>query len=298
MILEALLAAAAVALVSLTGVFFFGSSQKIINSQKYIVPIAVGIFLSLVLFELIPETLSLSPELGGIAVAFGFILFYVLANYLHKKFHHLDAEDCDRKGAATLLLIGDGIHNIADGVILGGAFLIDPAVGVATAIGLALHEIPQEIVEFGVLLRGGYSRTQAALLNLLSASSVILGTLLILLLAEYAQEYIWIITGVAAGNLLFLAASDLLPRIHGNLQDYGSIWYPTISIVLGFLVMTAVISWAHGYIAHDHGQHDHDHSGHELEMEAEDHHYDHDDHEDHNHDHEEVSQLLILGEYA
>jgi len=218
---------------------------------------AVGVFLSLVLFELIPETLELSPEFGGIAVAFGFISFYVLANYLHKKYHHLEAEECDRKGAAALLLVGDGIHNIADGVILGGAFLINPTVGVATAIGLALHEIPQEIVEFGVLLRGGYTKMQAAFFNLLSASSIVLGVLLILLVAEHAADFIWIITGVAAGNLLFLAASDLLPRIHGNLKNYGSIWHSTVSITLGFIVMTSVLMWTHEHYGHGH-EHEHE----------------------------------------
>lgn len=257
MILEAIFAAVCISLVSLIGVFFFGNTQKFIGAQKYVVPIAVGVFLSLVLFELIPETLELSPELGGIAVAFGFISFYLLANYLHQKYHHLEADDCDRKGAAALLLIGDGIHNIADGVILGGAFLVDPTVGVATAIGLALHEIPQEIVEYGVLLRGGYTRLRASIYNLLSASSIILGVLLIMLVAEHAADFIWIITGVAAGNLLFLAASDLLPRIHGNLKNYGSIWHSTTSIIVGFIVMTGVLMWTHEDYGHGH-EHDED----------------------------------------
>jgi len=255
MVLEPLLAASLITLISLTGVFFFRNSKKLQGTQRFVVPIAVGVFLSLVLFELIPETLELSPEFGGIAVAFGFISFYVLANYLHKKFHCLETEDCDRKGAATLLLIGDGIHNLADGVVLGGAFLIDPAVGVATAIGLALHEIPQEIVEFGVLIRAGYSKRKAMFYNLLSASSIILGTLLIIIISEHAEEYIWIITGIAAGNLLFLAASDLLPRIHGNLKNYGSIWHSTISIVLGFIIMTSLLSWTHEQFGHGH-EHD------------------------------------------
>lgn len=252
MVVESILASVAVALTSLVGVFFFGGSSKFVGAQRYVTPIAVGVFLSLVLYELIPETIMASEEYGGIVVAFGFLTFYVLSSYLHRKFHHLEADDCDRKGAATLLLIGDAVHNIADGVILGGAFLIDPTVGVATAIGLALHEIPQEIVEFGVLLRGGYSKIQAALYNLLSASSIVLGTILILILAEHAEEYIWIITGIAAGNLLFLAASDLLPRIHGGLREYGNIWNSTIAIILGFIIMTGILMWTHEEIGHLH----------------------------------------------
>ena len=258
MIFESIIASFCVAAVSLVGVFFFGNNKRLIGSQRYVVPVAVGVFLSLVLFELIPETLALSPSFGGIAVAFGFIAFYVLASVLHKRYHHLEADECDRKGAASLLLIGDAIHNVADGVILGGAFLIDPSVGVATAIGLAVHEIPQEIVEFGVLIRAGYSRSKAALYNLISASSIVIGTLLIIVIAEHAEEYIWIITGVAAGNLLFLAASDLLPRIHGNLKNYGSIWHSAISITLGFIIMTSVLIWTHEYFGYDH-KHDGEH---------------------------------------
>ncbi|MCA9363381.1 ZIP family metal transporter, partial [Candidatus Kaiserbacteria bacterium] len=216
MFIEAIGYSVLVALTSLIGIFFFGNNKKLIGAQKFVVPMAVGVFLSLVLFELIPETIELSPAYGSMSVALGFIAFYILANVLHQKYHCHEEEDCNRKSAALLLLVGDTIHNIADGIILGGAFLINPAIGVATAIGLALHEIPQEIVEFGVLIRGGFSKTKAAMLNLISASSIVLGTIFILLVAEHAEDYIWIFTGFAAGNLLFLAASDLLPRIHGN----------------------------------------------------------------------------------
>lgn len=252
MILDALIASSLVAAASLLGVLFFGNSKKLIGSERFVVPIAVGVFLSLVLYELIPETLEASPEFGGIAVVVGFISFYVLSNILHKKFHHLEADDCGEKSGAALILIGDAVHNLADGFILGGAFLINPAVGVATAFGLAIHEIPQEIVEFGVLVRAGYSKKQAALLNLVSASTIVVGTLLIIFIARHADAYVWLFTGFAAGNLLYLAASDLLPRIHGNLKNYGSVWHSTLAIIIGFSVMSLVITWTHDQFGHGH----------------------------------------------
>lgn len=252
---EVYIAAILVALASLVGVLFFGdTSGRLTGSQKYAIPVAVGVFLSLVLFELIPETMALAPEYGGIAVALGFVLFYILANVLHQRYHHLEDEACDRKGAAMLLLVGDSVHNIADGIVLGGAFMIDPAAGIATAIGLALHEIPQEIVEFGVLLRGGFSKTRAAILNLLSASSILIGVVLVTIISAHAAQYVWILTGVAAGNLLFLAASDLLPRIHGNLKHYGSIWHSSTAIILGFLLMTTILHWTHEQLGHGHDE--------------------------------------------
>lgn len=253
MIFDALLASLLVAAASLIGVFLFGSTKTVARIERFIVPLAVGVFLSLAFYELIPETLEAAPEVGGAAIMFGFVSFYVLANILHKRHHHnSDTETCDKKNAASLILIGDAIHNLADGFILGGAFLIDPTVGVATAFGLALHEIPQEIVEFGVLLRAGYSKTEAAIKNFLSASSIIVGTLGIILIAKHADEYVWILTGFAAGNLLFLAASDLLPRIHGNSKEYGSVTRSTAVIVIGFVIMSGVITWTHETFGHGH----------------------------------------------
>lgn len=268
MILEAILAAAAVALCSLVGAFFFGGSDRIGGIEKYVVPTAVGVFLSLVLFELIPETLEANATWGGIAVAFGFLAFYVLSYELHRYFHiaHHDDINCRHKGAATLLLIGDAIHNVADGVVLGAAFLVDPALGVAVAVGLALHEIPQEIVEFGVLIRGGYPRLQAALLNLLSASSIVLGTVITILLAESFADFVWIITGVAAGNLLYIAAGDLLPRVHGSLASYGSFWKTFGTMVLGFLAMTLVLIYTHETFGHGLEAESHDSAAHEEDV--------------------------------
>lgn len=262
MIIEALAAASLVALASLIGALFFGNAKFIVTSERFFVPLTVGVFLSLVLYELVPETLEQSPEFGGIAVMFGFIGFYVLASILHKRYHKLEVDECDRKGAAALILIGDAVHNLADGFILGAAFLIEPSVGVAVAIGLALHEIPQEIVEFGVLLRAGYSRTEAILRNLLSASSIIAGTLFIILVSEQAGEYVWILTGFAAGNLLFLAASDLLPRIHDTEKHAGKIWNSAILIVLGFAVMSSVITWTHHQFGHGHEEAGHTEEAH------------------------------------
>jgi len=256
MLLDALIAASLIAAASLSGALVFGDTRRLVGLSRYVVPTAVGVFLSLVLYELVPETLAAAPEWGGVVVALGFMLFYVLAYRFHKAWHHQAAEErCERKEAAMLLLVGDAIHNLADGVILASAFLINPAVGVATAVGLALHEIPQEIVEFGVLVRAGYSRVEAALRNLLSASTIILGVLFTFAVAELAQDFVWVITGLAAGALLYLAASDLLPRIHGNLANYGSVTATVTAIVLGFSLMTGILYWSHEtFMPHEHDE--------------------------------------------
>ena len=118
---------------------------------------------------------------------------------------------------------------------------------------------------------------RAALYNLISAGSIIVGTIFIILVSEHASEYVWILTGIAAGNLLFLAASDLLPRIHGNLKNYGSIWNSATSITLGFLVMTSVLIWTHENFGHDELHSEEEHAGEELRDDEGDENDDHDE---------------------
>lgn len=273
MLIDAIIASLLVAAASLIGALIFGSNAGVAKSERYLIPLTVGVFLSLALFELIPETLLTAPELGGIAVMIGFVGFYILSSMLHKHYHNKNEEDCDKKGAAALILIGDAVHNLADGFILGGAFLVDPAIGVAVAFGLALHEIPQEIVEFGILMRAGYTKGQAAVRNLLSASSIVVGTIIIILIAEHADEYVWILTGFAAGNLLFLAAGDLLPRIHGTVKEHGGIYGSAAAIMIGFIVMSGVIYYTHETFGHGHEEAEHGHAEEKNTQLVEDHTY-------------------------
>lgn len=266
MIIDALLASLLVASASIAGAFFFGN-RSFGNYEKFVIPVAVGVFLSLAFYELIPETLITNPEYGGLVVAAGFVAFYILSSYLHRRYHDQKIENCETRGAANMILVGDAIHNLADGFILGTAFLIDPALGFVTAIGLALHEVPQEIVEFGVLVRGGYSRWEALARNAISASTIVFGTLTVILVSEHLSEYAWVLTGFAAGNLLYLASSELLPKIHGNLARYGGVWQAAVAIILGLLIMTSILEWTHNHYGHGH---DHDYE-HEKHSEDEDH---------------------------
>lgn len=258
--LLAVVASSGVALTAVLGALFFGNRQDIMGVGRYVVPVAVGILLSFVLSELIPETLASAPTVGGLVVALGFIGFYVFSNYLHQRMHTSEQENCERKTAAVLFLTSDALHNLADGVVLGSAFLIGPAVGMATAVGLAIHEIPKEIVEFGVLVSAGYTRRQALLRNMMSASAIVIGTVLTMGMAEVFDASLWVITGLAAGALLFLAASKLLPKIHGNVQNYGGVWPAAAAILAGFVMMTVIINIAHSYAPHTH---DHDQDAHQ-----------------------------------
>lgn len=249
MFFEPIIAAIIVALLSLTGVFLFGSRGHITGTHRFIIPLAIGVFLGVVFFELIPETLESGGESGSLPIALGFIGFFLLSQILHTYHHHhgdnCENDGCEDKVGASLLLVGDSVHNLADGIVIASAFLINPAVGIATTIGIALHEIPQEIVEFAILLKAGYSKGKAAFYNFLSASTVIVGVAITILLANTFGNYIWILTGLAAGNLLYIAASDLLPDLQEVSRQHGTTWQPFVAMLVGLLGIMFILNLTH-----------------------------------------------------
>lgn len=244
---ESFIAAGCIALLSLLGVVFFGKSGHLKGAHRFIVPIAIGVFLGVIFFELIPETLEGSHFYGSIAIAVGFLSFYLLSHLLRTFHHHHDDEhdECEQQRGASMLLIGDAIHNIADGVVIASAFLINPAVGIAATIGIALHEIPQEIAEFGVLIHAGYSKKKALAYNFLSASSIFIGVLLCALFASLG-DFIWILTGIAAGNLLYIAASDMIPELNHKTQK-DHFMQTFLSTIVGLVIIVSLLTWSHEY---------------------------------------------------
>ncbi len=253
MIFEMFLASCSIALLSLIGIVFFGKNTNESRMHHFILPTAVGVFLGIVFFELIPETLEASPEWGPVALAIGFLGFYFLSHILETFHHHHDepGDHCVKNGA-RMLLIGDAIHNLADGVVIASAFMIDPIVGVFTTIGIALHEIPQEIAEFGVLIRSGYTRTKALTYNFLTALSVVIGTVLTYFFATTFTDYVFILTGIAAGNLLYIATADLIPELRESHRDH---FFKTFcATLIGMIAIASLITYSHerfGEVMHE-----------------------------------------------
>jgi zinc and cadmium transporter len=250
---EPFIAAGIISLLSLVGILFLGQRGHLTGTHRFIIPIAIGMFLGVIFFELIPETLEAAELYGSVAIVVGFLSFYVLAHLLKTYHHHhndTDSHDThDTKKSASMLLIGDAIHNISDGVVIVSAFLIHPAVGIATTVGIALHEIPQEIAEYGVLVHAGYTRKKALFYNFLSSLSIFIGVAVSIFFASFG-EYIWILTGIAAGNLLYIVASDLIPELQE--QTHKDHFMKTfLSTLLGLIVITALITYTHELFGHE-----------------------------------------------
>jgi zinc and cadmium transporter len=185
-----------------------------------LVALSAGSLVGGAFFHMIPESIektgaSLSVYIYVVA---GFTFFLFLEQMLHWHHCHRDDTQC-KKPQTYLILIGDGIHNFIGGIAVAGTFLIDIRLGISTWLAAAAHEVPQEIGDFGVLVHGGWSRKKALLLNFLSASTFLLGGLLAYTLSF--SSWIYYLIPFAAGNFIYIGASDLIPEVnkHRNLSN-------------------------------------------------------------------------------
>jgi zinc and cadmium transporter len=243
--LLALSGAVLIALLSLIGALFFHEKVDTERLHRFIIPAAVGIFLGVVFFELIPETLHASELWGAVTILIGFLGFYLLSHILDTyHHHHTDAHDGCGQGGAKKLLIGDAVHNLADGVVIATSFMVNPTLGAIATVGIALHEIPQEIGEYAVLRAACYSQKRALFLTILSASTAVLGVLLTYAFGHVLEAYLFVLLGVAAGNLLYIATSDLIPELrHSHRDHFGKTFLATVS---GVILIGALTSISHG----------------------------------------------------
>jgi zinc and cadmium transporter len=260
MLTHALLAGLLIATLSLSGSLLFGNARFAHSIHRFIIPLAIGVFLCVAFLELIPETLAQSSENGPLIILLGFLLFYGFSHLLRAFHHHHDDAEAYKKDSATRLLIGDALHNATDGIVIASAFMIDPAIGLLTTIGIALHEIPQEIAEYGVLLHAGYSKRRALLLNFLSALSVFVGIFVTFMFVSLAPTLSYILIGIAAGNLLYIATADLIPELRESHQDHFVQSFATT--LIGIILMGSLIHIVHEQIKH--AEHGDGHANHEM----------------------------------
>lgn len=178
-----------------------------------LVAFAAGSLIGGALFHMLPASLSAMPATESLRwVAIGFLVFFGLEQFLHWHHCHRESVDCKKKPLTYLILVGDGIHNFLGGLSIAGVFLMDVRLGIAAWIAAAAHEVPQEIGDFGVLLHGGWSKRRALLFNLLSGLTFLVGAL-IAYAASTRIDVRWLVP-LAAGNFLYIGASDLVPEVN------------------------------------------------------------------------------------
>jgi len=170
----------------------------------------------------------------------GIILFFVLEKFLHWHHHGDDTKEYHVHPVGKLVLLSDGVHNFIDGVIIGISFLVSFPIGVATTLAVILHEIPQEIGDFAVLLHAGYTRKRALWLNFLSALSAVAGTLFAFILGESGESLMSWVLPLAAGGFIYIAMTDLIPELHKTKKMSHSL-FQLFSLIGGVMLMVGLV---------------------------------------------------------
>ena len=214
----------AVSTVSLAGLFAFSLHASLLHRILFIlVGLAAGSLIGDAVIHLIPEALEKigNERTFGIAVLAGVIAFFILEKYL--RWHHAhhgpeeehEAEEREHhpRHLAPLVLIADGLHNTVDGAIIAASYFISPAVGVATTIAVFLHEIPQEIADYALLIHSGLSGGKALLFNFFSALTAILGAILVVVLQDTIGSLGALVAAFTAGAFIYIGATDLIPEL-------------------------------------------------------------------------------------
>jgi len=205
---------------------------------------ATGTLLGAAFLGMIPAGLEQAPAREVLtAVLVGIVVFFILEKLV--LWRHCHDSDCEVHGqAAPLILIGDGFHNFVDGVVIAAAFLISVPLGVATAIAVIAHEIPQEIGDFAILLESGYSRTKALLLNTLSAITTLPGALLAYFWLAEAKSLVPYVLALSAASFIYIAVADLVPNLHRKARLSDSV--TQIALLLLGIGTIAMLKVAHG----------------------------------------------------
>lgn len=240
--LYALLATVAVSLVSLVGVFSLSLRESAVKrSIFFFVSLAAGALMGDAFIHLIPESFeSLDSGLViGLLIIAGAFLFFVLEKFMHWHHHADDTSEYVVHPVGRLVLVSDGVHNFIDGVVIGAGFLASVPVGIATTLAVILHEIPQEVGDFAVLLHAGYSRKRALWLNFLSALTAVAGTLIAFWLGEAGEAIITWVLPVAAGGFIYIAMSDLVPELHKTKDARQSFWQ-VFFLIIGVAAMVGL----------------------------------------------------------
>lgn len=228
-----------VSLISVIGILFiFIKKENLEKILIFLVALSVGSLLGGAFLHLIPEmvengnfTLNTSFLILG-----GILLFFIIENFIHWRHCHIPTSRNHPHHLGTMNLIGDGIHNFIDGLVIAAAYFVSLPVGLATTLAVIIHELPQEIGDFGVLLYSGFTKKKALFFNFLSAVFAILGAIIGILVVGNSEHFINIIIPIAVGGFIYIAGADLIPEIHKKQNRNFSI-KNLIGIFLGIAIM-------------------------------------------------------------
>jgi zinc and cadmium transporter len=232
-----------VSLVSLIGVFTLSLQERILKkSLLLLVSFSVGVLFGDVFFHLLPETTARFgfTVVTGLSILAAILLFFILENVINWHHHHHYSEGHDVHAFGYVNLVGDALHNFLDGILIAGSYLVSFPLGIATTVAVLLHEIPQEIGDFGVLIHSGFSVKKAIQFNFFSALTAILGGIVGLVFVTQFEWFSAILIPFTAGSFIYIAGTDLLPEVkrkHGK----DMFLFQFLAIAAGMLAMYGLL---------------------------------------------------------
>ena len=234
-----------VSLISLIGVFTLSlKRERLERITLILVSFAAGGLFGDAFIHLLPESYE---KLGirlttSLYILTGILIFFILEKFIRWRHCHIPRPANHVHPVVTLNLIGDGVHNLIDGMIIGASFSASVPLGITTTLAVILHEIPQEIGDFGVLIHGGLMVNKALLFNFLSALAAVAGALISLFIGQHLKNYTLILIPITAGGFLYIAGSDLIPELHHGCDiKISTAVGQFAAIVLGISIMALLL---------------------------------------------------------
>ena len=234
-----------VSLISFVGVFTLSLKREKLRKYLFLlISLAAGALIGDAFIHLIPEAFE---EIGNATLAAtliiaGILIFFILEKILHWHHHAVESHGEETvHPTGKMILVSDGVHNFIDGVLITGSYFVSIELGIATTIAVILHEVPQEIGDFGVLLHSGFSALKALWLNFISALFALLGAILTLLVGNKTQEIVFWLLPITAGGFIYIALSDLMPELHKT-KPLAESLMQTVALALGILIMLLLVA--------------------------------------------------------
>ena len=239
----AIISVLAVSAISLIGIFTLSVKTKLLNRALFVfVSFAAGAMLGDAFIHLLPEAVE---EKGftievSLSILLGIAILFLVEKVIHWRHCHHTPTEHHVHPFAIMNLLGDSVHNFIDGLIIGASYLVSIPIGIATTIAVILHEIPQEISDFAVLVHGGFTKGKALFLNLVTALVAVLGVVVALLIGFRAESFASLLVPFAAGSFIYILSADLIPEIHKEVRLRKSI-VQFIAFLLGIGIMLALL---------------------------------------------------------
>jgi zinc and cadmium transporter len=219
------------------------ADEKLKKISTYLVSFAAGGLLGDTFLHLIPEA---AGETGleitaSFLIILGILSSFGVERFLQWRHCHIPTSREHPHSFAYMNLFGDAVHNLIDGLIVGGSYLASIPLGFATTIAVIFHEIPQELGDFSVLVYGGFQKRKALMFNFFTALTAIVGAIVALVIGSAIDGFIPLLIPFAAGNFIYIAGSDLIPEIRKDSPEPKKAILQMTSIILGFVPMALLL---------------------------------------------------------